>query len=360
MSPLDEEPLDADLPGADEADDETDAPPALITHIFRVENECDGWRLDRFLQKRIKRLSRARIQRVIHGDCQVEGRPAKPSMTVYTGQEVRFTRPAPPEPEVPRQVGILYQDEDLYALDKPAGLPIHPSARYHHSTLTAVLRELFPAEKLQVGHRLDRETSGVLLVARTAQAGSAIKTAFAKRRMEKSYLALCRGWVAEDDQVIDAPIGPDGGLVRVRMAVRSITEGGLPARTQVRVLKRLPGDGKSGPVTLVECRPHTGRQHQIRVHLWHIGHPIMADKLYPDEALFIRWADDGDDAVRDELPLLRHALHAAALRFPHPRSGEMITVESPLPADLQGYLSGLQGRDDGAHMTAVSDGEVTS
>lgn len=314
---------------ADAPADGAAARPTVIEQRFIVENECDGWRLDRFLHKRIKRLSRARIQRVIRGECWVQDREAKPAMLVYAGQEVRFRRPAPPEPEVPRDIRLLHEDPQFYVIDKPAGLPIHPSARYHYSTLTAVLRERFPGERLQVAHRLDRETSGLLLIGRSSAAAAALKGAFARRRVEKRYLAIARGVIAEDRVLVERPIGPCGGLVRVRMAAR---DDGLPARTEVRVLERLPR------CTLVECRPHTGRQHQIRVHLDAIGHPIVGDKLYPDEGLFIDWADHGDEAVAERLELPRHALHAAALRFPHPVSGAPVEISCPLPPDLEAYL----------------------
>ena len=304
-----------------------------IAHHFVVEIECHGWRLDRFLQKKIRRLSRARIQRVINGDCDVAGRPARPGMRVYTGQAVSFRRPAPPEPEVPRDIGTAPADPSFYVLEKPAGLPIHPTARYHYSTLTAVLRERFPDEKLQVAHRLDRETSGLLLVARNFAAASSLKTAFQRRQVQKRYLALVHGSIASDELLLDQPIGPAGSVVRVRMSVRSIEDGGLPARTAVTVLRR------SDAYTLVECRPHTGRQHQIRVHLDAIGHPIVGDKLYPDESLFLHWAEGGDAAIAGELPLSRHALHAAGLRFFHPVSQEPVEVASPLPQDLVAFVA---------------------
>lgn len=323
------EDLEKDLEKDPEEEGET------ISHRFVVENECDGWRLDRFLQKKIKRLSRNRIQRVINGDCDVQGRAARPGMRVYSGQEVSFRRPAPPEPEVPRNISIAHTDASFYVLEKPAGLPIHPTARYYHSTLTAVLKERFPDERLQVAHRLDRETSGLLLVGRHFAAASSLKQAFQKRLVQKRYLAIVHGCLdfAGDELIIDEPIGPAGSVVRVRMAVRPVSEGGLPARTAVTVLSRGPSH------TLVECRPHTGRQHQIRVHLHSIGHPIVGDKLYPDEDLFIRWAEGGDAAIEGELPLSRHALHAAGLRFPHPGSGEPVVVSSPLPPDLRAFLA---------------------
>jgi 23S rRNA pseudouridine1911/1915/1917 synthase len=365
--------------------------PSIIEQCFVVENECHGWRLDRFLQKRIRRMSRNRIQRVIEGDCDVDGRVARSGMRVFSGQRVSFRRPAPPEPEVPREFRVVCSDPSFYVIDKPAGLPIHPTGRYHFSTLTAVMRERFPGEPLQVAHRLDRETSGLLLVARTARAASVLKSAFQKRLIRKRYLAIAHGHLDSDQAVLEQPIGPAGSLVRVRMAVRSLAEGGLPSRTDVQVLER------SRRFSLLECRPFTGRQHQIRVHLDAIGHPIVGDKLYPDETVFLRWiargggiedaeeesdtepedraaaavpsgqgrtadADrDPDEADRWELgdeadgesaptalrtaeealglELPRHALHAAGLVFPHPITGEPVTVESALPADLADFFS---------------------
>lgn len=308
--------------------------PAVIEHVFVVENECHGFRLDRFLQKKLKRLSRNRVQQIISGDCEIAGRQVRSSSRVQAGQQVRFRRPAPPEPEVPRNIEVCHTDPDFYVIAKPAGLPVHPTARYHYSTLTAVLRERFPGEYLQLAHRLDRETSGLMLVARSPAAGSTLKKAFARRLIKKRYLAIVHGQLELDGEVLvlDQPIGAADGIVRVRMALRPESEGGLTARTEVRVLKRLPHH------TLVECRPHTGRQHQIRVHLAAHGFPIVGDKLYPDEQIFIDWADHGDEAVRARLPLLRHALHAAGLLFPHPRTGEMTAVESPLPTDLVNFL----------------------
>ena len=323
----------------------TSTRPLVIEQRFVVENECQGFRLDRFLQKKMRRLSRSRVQRVIAGDCDVDGRPARSSQRVQPGQQVSFRRPAPPEPEVPRELTVRHVDPDFYVLDKPSGLPIHPTARYHFSTLTAVLRERFPDEALRVAHRLDRETSGLLLVARTKPAESALKKAFARRLIKKRYLAIVHGRLLIPDGeplILEQPIGPAGTTVRVRMAVRPLGDCGLTARTEVRTVRC------AGPYTLVECRPHTGRQHQIRVHLWAAGYPIVGDKLYPDEDLFLTWAEQGDAAVRDRLPLLRHALHAAGLHFPHPSTGVTVAVDSPLPEELAAFLR--------AHEDAPQDG----
>lgn len=375
--------------GRPSVDDDVAAAPhvVIIEQRFVVENECHGWRLDRFLQKRIRRLSRSRIQRVIQGSCDVNGRPARPGMRVFAGQQVAFRRPAPSEPEVPRDIRVLLTDPSFYVIEKPAGLPIHPTARYHFSTLTAVLRERFPDERLQVAHRLDRETSGLMLVARDGASASFLKSAFQYRRIRKRYLAIAHGHVDPDLQVVEQPIGPDDSVVRVRMTIRPLDQGGLPSRTEVQVLAR------SRSYSLLECRPFTGRQHQIRVHLNAIGHPIAGDKLYPDETVFLRWiaranadlagdpgagdddvddestaaddptltrdrhdappaADDdgadmdGSDAQQPDLQLLlpRHALHASGLIFPHPRTGEPVEVESPLPPDLAAFFAQDQER----------------
>lgn len=306
---------------------------AMVEQIFAVEGECHGWRLDQFLQKKIQRLSRERIQRVIRGDCWVDGMVAKPSMRVRQGQRVVFHRPAPPEPSVPRSIDVCYEDPWFYAIEKPAGLPMHPTAKYHLSTLTAVLREVFPTESLQIAHRLDRETSGLLLVARHKQAGSALKTMFAQRAVQKRYLAIVQGQVKEPFVRITQAIGPDAqAKTHLRMAIVPVEEGGLPAETEIRPLVLYK------TFTLVECFPKTGRQHQIRVHLASIGHPIVGDKLYPDESIFLQWADHGWESVSHQLPLPRHALHAAGLSFVHPHTGVTIELQSALPADLQSWL----------------------
>ena len=308
--------------------------PLTIEHQFVVEGECGGWRLDRFLRKKIPRLSRTRVQRVIRGECWLDGRPCKPSSTVAAGQLVTFRRPAPLEPEAPRELPLLHGDEEFYALDKPAGIAMHPTAKYHWSTVTSVLREKFPGEALQITHRLDLETSGVLLIARSYAAAVALKRAFARRRVHKRYLAVVHG-ALQGEHLVDAPLGLAGGLVRVKMAVRPQSQGGLPSRT------RFVARSRHGAYTLVDCWPETGRQHQIRAHLDHLGHPIVGDKLYPDERLFAAYQDHGWEAVSSELPIARQALHAAELRFPHPSRDEEVVVHSALPPDLCALLSSV-------------------
>lgn len=312
-------------------------PSHYLKHSFSVEKECHGMRLDHFLRKKLKRLSRSRIQRVIRGYCIVNEKKSKPSQTVLTGYTVTFWRPPPIEPQVDKNIKLVYVDPFFYAFEKPTGLPMHPSARYHHSTFTAALKEKFPNEPLQIAHRLDRETSGLVLVARNTEAGSMLKQAFAKRIISKRYLAIVHGIVEKNEFEISLPIGPcPKSKVLLKMATISKEQGGLAAHTKFRVLQRYSN------FSLVECKPITGRQHQIRVHLASCGHPIVGDKLYKNEELFLLFIEKGQEAVQDLLPMTRQALHASGLSFKHPISHQWIEILSPLPTDLKNFLESLE------------------
>jgi 23S rRNA pseudouridine1911/1915/1917 synthase len=309
--------------------------PEIISLRIEVPRECEGWRLDHFLKRRIGRLSRTRIQDIIATQVSLpDGRRARPSLSVRAGQIIHLDRPAPVEPEVPRHFDVIVEDAELLALDKPAGLPIHPTAKFYRNTLTALLRERYPTERLQVAHRLDRETSGVLLVARTGRAASWLKRAFARRAVAKTYLALVKG-EPPDEGIVDQPIKLLDTPTHVMMGA---APDGLSAVTRFRVVRRFPRHA------LCEVLPETGRQHQIRVHLAGAGHPIVGDKLYgAGERMFMRACDEG---MSPELlaafdGLARHALHAHRLTFPHPATHLPITVESPLPADLTAYMDRL-------------------
>lgn len=312
----------------------SEAAVATIRLRIAVPRECDGWRLDHFLKHRIGRLSRTRIQGIIATQITLPGRRARPSSTVHAGETLLLQRPAPNEPPVPRTFEVLYQDDVVRVIDKPAGLPMHTTAKFWRNTLVAVLRERYPGEHAEICHRIDRETSGALLIARTPRAGSSLKEAFARRAVQKRYLALVKGQPAEAG-TIDLPLKLLDTKSRVMMGPAS---DGLPAVTRFQVVRRFRD------CALVGASPETGRQHQIRVHFAAIGHPLIGDKLYgAGEELFMRACDEG---VSEELlakfdGLARHALHAERLTFPHPDSGEPFTVTCPLPRDLADYMAAL-------------------
>jgi 23S rRNA pseudouridine1911/1915/1917 synthase len=211
---------------------------------------------------------------------------------------------------------------------------MHTSAKFWRNTLVAVLRERYPAQHTEICHRIDRETSGVMLIARTPLAGSLLKGAFAARKIAKRYLALVKG-CPPDEGIIDQPLKLLETPTHLMMGP---ADDGLPATTRFRVVRRFAAHA------LVAASPETGRQHQIRVHLASLGHPLVGDKLYgAGEQYFMEACDTGisSDLLARFDGLARHALHAERLTFPHPVSGKSVTVSSPLPADLVGYMSAL-------------------
>ena len=307
---------------------------------FRVEPNYAGWRLDRYLAEKIRRLSRTKVQQIIKEHLLYDGpRQLKPSTAVWPGLEFRLRRRREPEPDGPRDYGVVYEDEDLLIVDKPAGLAIHPSARYYVNTLTTLLRERQPAgEKWDIAHRLDRETSGIVVCGKRPEVSRQLKMAFERAgTIRKEYLAIVHGWPEEDEREIDLPLALLDHPLRVKMGVLPEPEG-KPSLTGMRVERRFRADVPwRGPeLALVRCFPRTGRQHQIRVHLAAIGHPIVGDKIYgPCDRYFADYADGVlTDEARAELVLPRHALHAAAITLPHPRDGRPLRVEAPIPADF--------------------------
>jgi len=331
--------------GRTEVEGEASGGDAVLRVEMVVPRECGGWRLDHFLKFRIGRLSRTRIQGIIETQISLEGRRARPSVAVRAGERVVLERPAPVEPDVPRTFAVLHEDADVLVIDKPAGLPMHTTAKFWRNTLVAVLRERYPGQHTEICHRIDRETSGVMLIARSPEAASFLKSAFARRKVSKRYLALCKG-APPDDGVIDQPLKLLDTPTHVMMgAADADDEGALPAVTRYRVVRRFPEHA------LCEAAPETGRQHQIRVHFAFIGHPLAGDKLYgAGEEYFMRACDEGLSpellARFDGLP--RHALHAASLTFPHPTKRAPLTIDAPLPPDLESYMAALGSPPDAA------------
>jgi 23S rRNA pseudouridine1911/1915/1917 synthase len=313
-----------------------------LIHIpLRVDPVHEGYRLDRFLAGRFTRLSRTRIHKMI-ADGRVrraeDGRRlTKASLRVREGDALLISRPAPDEPEVVMDYGVLHEDPDLLVVDKPSGLPVHPSARYHKHTLTAVMRErLGPGHGWEMAHRLDRETSGVMVFGRRGGSGPELKGSFFRREVAKEYLALVHGRL-ESGRLIDMPLGTArNSKVLIKQGPRAVDEGGLVAQTTVEALAHAEFRGE--PITLICARPRTGRTHQIRVHLAEIGHGIVGDKLYGlDESHFLAIVEEGQPhhVLEERLGLARHALHAVALTLPHPRGGGSVRFVAPWPPELE-------------------------
>lgn len=312
---------------------------AATLTVVRVPREWERWRVDRVVHATFPRMSRTRAQEVVRvGAYAPEGRKLRQNQRVRFGDVLLLYRPPFEEPDVPMECPVLYEDEALLAIDKPPGLPVHPTARYHHHTVTAVLARTRPGELLALCHRIDRETSGVLLLAKDRASERVIKRALEARAVvEKRYLAITWGIPEPRLGRIEHALQLDEkNRFRVKMRVADGEEDALTAATRYEVLET------RGTYALVQCDLETGRQHQIRAHLAAVGTPIVGDKLYgPDDELFGRGADGvltDEDHVLLELP--RHALHAHRMTLPHPmRQNERIEIVSPLPPDLRAFWS---------------------
>ncbi|MBX3464727.1 MAG: RluA family pseudouridine synthase [Planctomycetes bacterium] len=253
---------------------------------------------------------------------------------LQAGDRIAYT-PAPPPPQPDLRLPILHDDADLVAVDKPPHLAAHRDGAFGRNVLLPELeRRLGAASALQLVHRLDRETSGVLLLARHAAAVRAVQQQFASGQVGKRYVALVRGRVRDDAFVIDAPIGPAGGAIAHQRAVLpAAARHARPARTDGRVLERFAAH------TLVELTPHTGRTHQLRVHLAHLGHPIEGDVLYGEpadryRAFTAHLKAGGDPRWPGQRPAGRHLLHAQRLSLRHPRTGAELVLEAAPPPDF--------------------------
>jgi 23S rRNA pseudouridine1911/1915/1917 synthase len=312
--------------------------PDSIVLAFRVPNELDGQRLDRFVQWRIPRLTRSRAREIVEHCAHLsDGTRRGASERVRAGEIVLLVRERFVEPEVPREFGVLHEDDAITVVDKPAGLPVHPSATYHRNTLTSLMTLRFGRGGPHICHRLDRETSGIVVCAIPGPDEAAVKHQFASRTVEKEYLAIVRGRMADDAGRIELPLARAREGLHLRMEVHPE---GLPASTEYRVVDRRREH------TLVHLWPHTGRQHQLRVHLAALGHPIVGDKLYGpgSSAEFEEWVETGmTDELRGRLGHERQALHAFRCAIDHPRTGARMRFEAPLAPDLVALWASLEG-----------------
>ena len=298
-----------------------------------------GRRLDLWLAARLPALSRTRIKALIdEGRVEVDGAPRKAAHRLKAGERVRAALPPPPSDEMaaePIPLRIVFEDAHVLAVDKHAGMVTHPGAGQSTGTLAAAALAHAPEisgvggpRRPGIVHRLDKGTSGLIVLAKTRAAYDALTAQLSRRTMSRRYLCLAHGRLARDSGVIDAPIARDMRS-RVRMAVARPGTG-KRAVTRFRVLERLAG------FTYLESRLETGRTHQIRVHLASLGHPLVGDVTYGRRK--------GSDTIPVKLieGLGGVALHAAGLSFVHPASGEHVELSSPLPNRIEAILSHLR------------------
>jgi 23S rRNA pseudouridine1911/1915/1917 synthase len=313
---------------------------------FLVTPEDAGKRLDQFLAAQLGEVSRARVQQLIREQkALVNDAAAKASLRLRGGERITLLGPAQPPPlrAVPEDIplDIVYEDDDLAVVNKPAGMMVHAGAGaledsrnqgtlvnallHRFGRLSALGGELRPG----IVHRLDKATSGLIVVAKNDEAHRRLAAQFSDRKVKKTYLALVHGWLKQDRGTIHSSISRDR-VRRTRMTTRR--EGGREAITHYRVQRRL--ETPFGRFTLLELKIDTGRTHQIRVHLAALGHAVVGDTLYgaPRE---IRGKDNS-------ISLPRNFLHAAALEFEHPRSGREFSFSRPLPAELEKFLLGIE------------------
>ncbi len=318
--------------------------------IVTVAPEHAGRRLDQFLVSHLPDVSRARVQELITQEkVQVNGKPAKPSLRLRGGETIEILAPArrPPLRAIPEAIplDIVYEDDDLAVVNKPAGMMVHAGAgatddaRNRGTLVNALLHRFGGLSNLGgelrpgIVHRLDRNTSGLIVVAKHDRAHRKLAEQFARRQVHKTYLALVHGWLKQDQRTLQSPISRDL-LRRTRMTTRR--SAGREAVTHYKVIHRI--ESVYGKFTLLEVKIETGRTHQIRVHLSSLGHPVVGDTLYgaPREIL------PRDKTSRPSLSLPRNFLHAAAIELKQPLTGEPLVLERPLPPDLDDFLRALR------------------
>ena len=323
---------------------------------FRLRADEVHVRLDAFLQRHLTWRSRTSIQQLVRDGYVLVTQPAPdraevppPAVEKRVSRVLRHGASVvvmiPEDQRLPEPVGddedlvVLYEDEEVLAVDKPADMPVHPSGRHMAGTLIQRVHARYQEGDEKLGlplrlcHRLDLETSGVVLVGKGSEPHRHIMRQFERRRVEKEYLAIVHGPPDRDEGTVDLPLGPArGSKVHLKIAVRP---DGQRSVTHWRVVER------TRKHALLSVRPATGRQHQIRVHLEAIGHPLVGDKLYGvEEELFLRTVRDAltpEDHAR--LGLARHALHNHFLAWTSPADGERREVRSPLPEDLAAFLA---------------------
>ncbi len=303
-------------------------------------------RIDAYLSARFPEYSRTFVKKLIRNDhIKVDGKPVKPSYTPAGGDQILIEVPVIKTETIPPEkidLEIIYEDEWILVINKPPNMVVHPSrghqsgtlvnaAAYHCKELSSFGGDLRPG----IVHRLDKDTTGVIIMVKDDTVHEEIAKQFEKRTVEKEYFALCKGRVELDADMINAPIGKHNRADE-KMAVRH--DCGKPATTVYKVAERI------GDVSFVRCFPHSGRTHQIRVHMHYIGHPILCDANYGHEKALFPSDITGGEHYPLEKPLInRQALHAARITIFHPGLGRKKTFEAPMPADMRALLDAFKG-----------------
>jgi 23S rRNA pseudouridine1911/1915/1917 synthase len=297
--------------------------------LYPVGRTDVGKRLDHFLHERIPKLSRTRIQTMIRTRVFLswEAR-VRPATILVKGGDVHIAFQPVPETLLDIRIPVLARGDGWMALDKPAGLPVHPHSTVRENTVIRMIRRQEETESLTLAHRLDRETSGVLILADNRETASRLAVAFEQRKVHKEYLAVINGVLEEDEGNIDLPVGQ---AVESKVHVRQVAGTGQPAQTRWVV------ETRAADSTLVRLFPHTGRQHQIRVHMEAIGHPVVGDMLYgrPDSD-FLDMVTGERNAREEEGAPQRHLLHCARICF---KADDLaLDCHSPMPASFTDWL----------------------
>ncbi|MGV3486680.1 MAG: RluA family pseudouridine synthase [Planctomycetaceae bacterium] len=325
---------------------------AKVAHdeVFRsvtVPESADGVRIDYFLTQLLDGYSRQQLKdSVQNGGAEVNGKVVRPSFKLRAGQSVRFFIPPPASDyTIPENIplDILYEDDGMVVVNKPAGMVVHPARGNWSGTLTSALAYRFQSlsdiggpTRPGIVHRLDRDTSGVIVVAKTNAFHLHLAEQWHDREVGKEYLAITAGVLDRDRDMIDAPIGRHP-FQRDKMAIRDRHESSRPAKTFYEVLARW------GRYSLVKMMPETGRTHQIRVHLEHVGCPVLCDRLYGGHSQITRSQLLGKkSAPREPAVLDRQALHASRLRLVHPKTRKEMEFFAPLPADMERAIAILR------------------
>ena len=316
------------------------------TYTLIVKHEFKGKRIDKYLVSRLQDFSRTFVQGLINnGDIRVCDREVKNSYEVQKNDVITIILPELPDNDIEPEnipLNVVYEDDHILIINKPADMVVHPSRGHASGTLANAVKyycnslsEINGSLRPGIVHRLDRDTTGVIIIAKTDFSHGAIARQFENREVKKQYTAVVEGVVSFDSDLLDLPIGRDKRF-REKMAIRY--DGGKRSVSEYKVKERFARH------SIVHVFPRTGRTHQIRVHMKSIGHPVLADKLYGNNDPFFS-VNMESDGVDEHRPIIeRHALHAARIEITHPVDEQAMAFEAPLPDDMKNLIIALRSK----------------